>query len=66
MDSQLEQVEILTEVRPKIALVDRGYPRTDTFDKALPVFDFPKSKGLPLWVLPFCLHETPCVNPRLF
>lgn len=25
VDSQTEQVEILTEVRPKIALVDRGY-----------------------------------------
>jgi IS5 family transposase len=25
VDSQLEQVEILTDVRPKIALVDRGY-----------------------------------------
>jgi IS5 family transposase len=25
LDSQLEQVEILTDVRPKIALVDRGY-----------------------------------------
>lgn len=31
------------------------YPRTDSFDKALPVFDFPNSKGLRLWVLPFCL-----------
>ena len=31
------------------------YPRTDAFDAALPVFDFPKSAGLRLWVLPFCL-----------
>lgn len=31
------------------------YPRTDTLDEALSVFDFPKSKGLRLWVLPFCL-----------
>jgi 5-methylcytosine-specific restriction enzyme subunit McrC len=23
----------------------------------LPVFDFPKSSGMRLWVLPFCLRE---------
>lgn len=33
------------------------YPRTDTFDDPLPVFDFPKSSGMRLWVLPFCLKE---------
>ena len=33
------------------------YPRTDAFNRALPVFDFLKSKGLRLWVLPFCLHQ---------
>lgn len=31
------------------------YPKTDSFREPLPVFDFPKSKGLRLWVLPFCL-----------
>lgn len=39
------------------------YPRTDAFDEALPVFDFPKSKGLRLWVLPFCLRERVLVLP---
>jgi 5-methylcytosine-specific restriction enzyme subunit McrC len=39
------------------------YPRTDVFDQALPVFDFPKSKGLRLWVLPFCLRERMLVLP---
>ncbi len=31
------------------------YPRTAAFDQPLPVFEFPKSTGLKLWVLPFCL-----------
>jgi len=31
------------------------YPKTMTFDQPLPVFEFPKSGGLRLWVLPFCL-----------
>lgn len=31
------------------------YPKTDTFHQALPVFEFPKSEGLRLWVVPFCL-----------
>lgn len=31
------------------------YPRTSAFEQPLPVFEFPKSKGLRLWVLPFCL-----------
>jgi 5-methylcytosine-specific restriction enzyme subunit McrC len=39
------------------------YPRTDAFGQALPVFDFPKSKGLRLWVLPFCLRERLLVLP---
>lgn len=39
------------------------YPRTDAFQQALPVFDFPKSKGLRLWVLPFCLRERVLVLP---
>lgn len=33
------------------------FPRTDSFEEALPVFDFPKSNGLRLWVLPFCLRK---------
>ncbi|MCV2218608.1 McrC family protein [Thauera sp. Sel9] len=32
------------------------YPQTDSFDTPLPVFEFPKSPGLRLWALPFCLH----------
>ena len=39
------------------------YPRTDAFDQALPVFEFPKFKGLRLWVLPFCLRERVLVLP---
>lgn len=39
------------------------FPRTDAFDRALPVFSFPKSKGLRLWVLPFCLRERVLVLP---
>ncbi|WP_417473312.1 McrC family protein [Luteimonas mephitis] len=31
------------------------YPKTAAFDQPLPVFEFPKIKGLRLWVLPFCL-----------
>lgn len=33
------------------------YPRTGKFRHPLPVFEFPKSVGLRLWVLPFCLKE---------
>jgi 5-methylcytosine-specific restriction enzyme subunit McrC len=33
------------------------YPRTDAFDDPLPVFAFPKTSGMRLWVLPFCLKE---------
>jgi len=39
------------------------YPRTDTFNQPLPVFDFPKSKGLRLWVLPFCLESRRLLVP---
>ena len=33
------------------------YPKTDTFAQPLPVFEFPKSAGLRLLVLPFCLSS---------
>ncbi|MFY9812115.1 5-methylcytosine restriction system specificity protein McrC [Aquabacterium sp.] len=33
------------------------YPRTDAFADPLHVFDFPKTSGMRLWVLPFCLKE---------
>lgn len=39
------------------------YPRTGAFDRAPPVLNFPKSKSLRLWVLPFCLHERVLVLP---
>lgn len=39
------------------------YPRTDAFSKVLPVFAFPKSSGLRLWVLPFCLKDKRLLLP---
>jgi 5-methylcytosine-specific restriction enzyme subunit McrC len=39
------------------------YPRTDAFNEALPVFGFPKSAGLRLWVLPFCLKNKRLLLP---
>lgn len=33
------------------------YPKTDTFEEPLPVFDFPKTTGMRLWVLPFCIER---------
>lgn len=33
------------------------YPKTEAFTQPCPVFEFPKSEGLRLWVLPFCLQE---------
>jgi 5-methylcytosine-specific restriction enzyme subunit McrC len=39
------------------------YPRTAAFDRPLPVFEFPKSTGLKLWVLPFCLKEKRLLLP---
>ncbi|MBQ9579387.1 MAG: 2-keto-D-gluconate dehydrogenase, partial [Ottowia sp.] len=39
------------------------YPKTDTFDRALPEFKFPKSPGLRLWVLPFCLGKRELILP---
>ena len=39
------------------------YPRTDVFDKPLPVFHFPKHEGLRVWVLPFCLESHQLLMP---
>ncbi len=39
------------------------YPKTDAFDAPLPVFDFPKVKGMRLWVLPFSLKERQLLWP---
>lgn len=40
------------------------YPMTAAFDRPLPVFEFPKSEGLRLWVLPFCLTSRRLAIPR--
>ena len=40
------------------------YPRTVAFDQPLPVFEFPKSTGLKLWVLPFCLKKRSLLLPE--
>lgn len=39
------------------------YPRTAAFAHPLPVFEFPKTKGLRLWVLPFCLATRKLLMP---
>jgi 5-methylcytosine-specific restriction enzyme subunit McrC len=39
------------------------YPRTDAFVRPLSVFEFPKSEGLRLWVLPFCLRKRTLILP---
>jgi 5-methylcytosine-specific restriction enzyme subunit McrC len=39
------------------------YPKTDAFTAPLPVFTFPKSNGLRLWVLPFCLSSRQLLLP---
>lgn len=39
------------------------YPRTESFDCSLPVFEFPKTSGLSLWVLPFCLSSRSLIVP---
>ncbi|MFG6458620.1 McrC family protein [Roseateles sp. BYS96W] len=39
------------------------YPKTATFEHPLPVFDFPHSAGLRLWVLPFCLASKTLAMP---
>lgn len=39
------------------------YPKTASFDRPLPVFEFPKAKELRLWVLPFCLTTSKLALP---
>lgn len=39
------------------------YPRTDSFRQPLPVFSFPKTSSLNLWVLPFCLKSKTLLVP---
>lgn len=39
------------------------YPKTASFDRPLPIFEFLKSTGLRLWVLPFCLATRILVPP---
>lgn len=39
------------------------YPKTDQFTDPLPVFDFPKTSGMRLWVLPFCLKKRQLMLP---
>jgi 5-methylcytosine-specific restriction enzyme subunit McrC len=40
------------------------YPKTAAFDQPLPVFKFPKTSGLRLWVLPFCLKSRLLLVPE--
>lgn len=40
------------------------YPKTDDFAEPLPVFDFPKTSGMRLWVLPFCLKKRLLMIPN--
>lgn len=39
------------------------YPRTDAFADPLPVFNFPKTRGMRLWVLPFCFEKRQLILP---
>ena len=39
------------------------YPKPDAFSQPLPVFQFPKSISLRLWVLPFCLRDKRLLLP---
>lgn len=39
------------------------YPKTDNFSEPLPVFAFPKTEGLRLWVVPFCLKTRQLLLP---
>lgn len=40
------------------------YPKTDAFAEPLPVFAFPKTEELRLWVLPFCLSTRRLILPE--
>lgn len=40
------------------------YPKTDTFQNALPVFEFSSSPNLKLWALPFCLKTRRLILPE--
>lgn len=40
------------------------YPHTPALDRPLPVFGFPNSPGLRLWVLPFCLRSKELILPQ--
>jgi 5-methylcytosine-specific restriction enzyme subunit McrC len=39
------------------------YPKTDAFEQPLPMFTFPNSPNLRLWVLPFCLQTKRLAMP---
>lgn len=40
------------------------YPKTGSFSKPLPVFEFPRTHTLKLWVLPFCMRSRRLRFPR--
>lgn len=40
------------------------YPKTDDFSDPLDVFEFPKTVGMRLWVLPFCLKTRKLLLPN--
>lgn len=40
------------------------YPKTEVFQKPLPVFEFSSSPNLLLWVLPFCLKSKVVMLPK--
>lgn len=40
------------------------YPKTDMFSQALPVFRFPQTEHLRLWVVPFCLESKRLLLPN--
>jgi 5-methylcytosine-specific restriction enzyme subunit McrC len=40
------------------------YPKTDSFDKPLPQFEFPSAPKLRLWAIPFCLKTKRLLIPE--
>lgn len=40
------------------------YPRTDAFSDPLAVFEFTKTEGMRLWILPFCLKTRKLLIPQ--